>query len=87
MPRISEFYGIVIYMYWNEGDHPVAHFHAAKGGQYASVALDGSVLAGHLEPRVLALVAEWAALHSNELQANWGRARQSEPLAAIAPLP
>ena len=25
MPRISAFYGVVIYMYWNERDHPVAH--------------------------------------------------------------
>jgi hypothetical protein len=24
MPRISAFYGVVIYMYWNERDHPVA---------------------------------------------------------------
>lgn len=22
MPRISAFYGVVIYMYWNERDHP-----------------------------------------------------------------
>lgn len=29
MPRISTFYGVVIYMHWNERDHPVAHFHAA----------------------------------------------------------
>ena len=28
MPRVSAFYGVVIYMYWNERDHPVAHFHA-----------------------------------------------------------
>ena len=28
MPRVSAFYGILIFMYWNEGDHPVAHFHA-----------------------------------------------------------
>jgi hypothetical protein len=24
MPRVSAFYGVVIYMYWNERDHPVA---------------------------------------------------------------
>lgn len=24
MPRVSTFYGVVIYMYWNERDHPVA---------------------------------------------------------------
>ena len=87
MPRISEFYGIVIYMYWNEGGHGVAHFHASKGGQFASVTLDGSVLAGRLEPRALALLSEWAALHRDELQANWERAQRSEPLAPITPLP
>jgi Domain of unknown function (DUF4160) len=32
MPRISAFYGIVIRMYWNERDHPIAHFHAEHDG-------------------------------------------------------
>ena len=50
MPRISAFYGIVIYMYWNEKDHPVAHFHAYHAGRRASVSMDGEVLAGVLSP-------------------------------------
>ena len=33
MPRISAFYGVVIYMYWNERDDPVAHFHAYHAGR------------------------------------------------------
>jgi hypothetical protein len=41
MPRISAFYGIVIYMYWNEKDHPVAQFHAYHAGRRASVSMDG----------------------------------------------
>ena len=43
MPRISAFYGVVIYMYWNERDHPVAHFHAYHAGRRASVSVDGTV--------------------------------------------
>jgi hypothetical protein len=58
MPRISAFYGIVIYMYWNEKDHPVAHFHAYHAGRRASVSMDGEVLAGRLEPRALQFVRE-----------------------------
>ena len=50
MPRVSTFYGVVIYMYWNERDHPVAHFHAYHAGRRASVSADGDVLAGSLEP-------------------------------------
>ena len=87
MPRISTFYGVVIYMYWNERDHPVAHFHAYHAGRRASVALDGTVLAGSLEPRALQFVREWARLRSEEIQTNWDRARKSEPLLKIGPLP
>lgn len=52
MPRVSAFYGVVIYMYWNERDHPVAHFHAYHAGRRASVSADGDVLAGSLDPRL-----------------------------------
>jgi len=37
MPRISAFHGILIYMYWNEGDHPIPHFHAHQAPFRASV--------------------------------------------------
>jgi hypothetical protein len=87
MPRVSAFYGIVIYMYWNERDHSVAHFHAYHAGRRASVSLDGNVLAGSLEPRALQFVLEWASLRREEILANWERARKSERLLGIPPLP
>jgi hypothetical protein len=86
MPRISAFYGLVIYMYWNERDHPVAHFHVYHAGRRASVSVDGDVLAGGLEPRALRFAREWAALHRSEILANWERARRNEPLLGIDPL-
>ena len=73
-------------MYWNEGAHARPHFHARYAGQAASVAFDGQVIAGALPLRALALVAEWAALHQEELVANWERARREEPLEPIEPL-
>ena len=87
MPRISAFYGITIWMYWNEGTHASPHFHARYAGRVASVALDGAVIAGSLPRRALVLVAEWAALHQEELLANWERARVAEALHPIEPLP
>ena len=86
MPRVSEFRGIAIYMYWNEGDHPVAHFHAHHGGKRASVSVQGELLAGDLDPAALRLVQQWAEEHWAELDANWERARRSQPLQTIAPL-
>ena len=39
MPRISAFYGILIYMYFSE--HGVPHFHAVYGDYQASIGLRG----------------------------------------------
>jgi hypothetical protein len=87
VPRISFFYGIAIWMYWNEGAHARPHFHARYQDEAASVDLAGEVIAGSLPPRALTLVAEWAVLHHDELLANWERARRNEPLEPIDPLP
>jgi hypothetical protein len=87
MPRISFFYGIGIWMYWNEGVHARPHFHARYGGQAASVDFAGKIIAGSLPPHALSLVAEWAVLHREELSADWERARREEALNPIEPLP
>jgi hypothetical protein len=86
VPRISAFYGISIWMYWNEGTHARPHFHARYAGQAASIDFAGTVIVGALPRRTLALVAEWAALHGDELAANWERARRDEPLEQIGAL-
>jgi hypothetical protein len=86
MPRISFFYGIAIYMYWNEAHHELPHFHARYGRHRASVTFDGELLAGSLPSRAMTLLAEWARLHRGELVANWDRARDGQPLEPLEPL-
>ncbi len=73
-------------MYWNEGAHARAHFHARYAGQVASIDFAGVVIAGSLPQRALALVIEWTTLHREELIANWERARREEPLEQIESL-
>ena len=86
MPRISQFYGIVIAMYYAE--HGVPHFHARYSGQEAVIGIETlEVLAGSLPDQALRLVREWASLHRAELDLDWQRARASQPLEPIAPLP
>jgi hypothetical protein len=86
VPRISEFYGIAIAMYYAE--HGVPHFHALYAGQDASIAIGSvEVLAGSLSDRALRLVREWVELHRAELEENWRRARNGQPLERIEPLP
>lgn len=71
-PRISFFYGISIYMYWNEAHHARPHFHARYGGRAASIDLDGNLIAGFLPRRALTLVAEWAHLHPRRARSQLG---------------
>jgi hypothetical protein len=73
-------------MYWNEGAHARPHFHARYAGKAASIGLTGELISGSLPRRGLALV-EWAALHQDQLLADWERARGDEPLEAIDPPP
>jgi hypothetical protein len=86
VPRISYFHGIAIYMYWDETHHRRPHFHAHYAGYYASVAFDGDVIVGSLPRRALALVRRWAAQRSEDLAANWERARRRVPLEPVDPL-
>ena len=85
MPEISRFLGIRIYMYYEE--HSPPHFHASYAGQVVVLDIASlAVLRGDLTGRALGLVVEWARLHRGELEANWSRARQTEPLLPVEPL-
>ena len=85
MPQVSEFFGIAIYMYYN--DHAPPHFHAEYAGDEAAFRIDTlGKLYGELPRRARVLVLEWAADHRTELQENWDRARQGLPLEQIPPL-
>jgi hypothetical protein len=85
VPRLSEFYGIVVYMYWK--DHQPPHFHAIYGGDEAQVRIDdGSFLAGSLPRTAARLVKEWADLRRDDLVANWERAQALNPLVPVEPL-
>jgi len=83
--RPPRFFGIVISLNYN--DHPPPHFHVRYAEQKAIVAIDSlTVLEGHLSPRELGLVVEWASEHQQELIEDWRLARQQQPLKQIAPL-
>lgn len=85
MPRLSEFYGIVISMFYR--DHAPPHFHAVYAEYEAIVGIDPiRVLEGHLPRRVQSMVFEWAAMHQEELRENWELARAGQPLRRIPPL-
>ncbi len=85
MPTISLFYGIKIMMFYDEHNPP--HFHAVYNDYKAAIRIeDLAVMNGNLPPKALGLVAEWAAIHKNELLENWKRANEGNVLIKIQPL-
>ncbi len=85
MPTISEFFGIVIRLYFN--DHAPPHFHARYNEHEAVIEIESlGVLEGFLPRRALGLVLDWAELHRTELLADWELCRMHQQPVKIAPL-
>ncbi|MBU6141225.1 MAG: DUF4160 domain-containing protein [Proteobacteria bacterium] len=85
MPEISRFFGIVIYMHFNEHNPP--HFHAKYAKHEALICInDFKILNGSLPPKALSLVIEWAGAHKKELLENWNELRQRHYPKKIKPL-
>ena len=83
MPVLSRFYGIIIRMYFQQAEHNPPHIHALYGEDMAAVDIQtGEVLEGHLPPKALAMVREWAAIHKNELLHMW----ETQEFKALSPL-
>ena len=86
MPKISDFYGVLIYMYYMEHNPP--HFHALYNEHEALIEIGDrpKILEGSLPNRAKKMVLEWARLHLEELERNWENAEQNKKLSQIPPL-
>ena len=85
MPQISNFFGIIIRMFYDEHNPP--HFHAQYGEYNCCIDINSlSVIEGFLPARALGLVIEQAILHKKELFYNWQSIEQQNPLKKIDPL-
>ncbi len=84
MPTISQFYGIIILMFFKEHNPP--HFHVRYGDYEAIINISNGEIEGKLPRRVLSMVYEWLDLHKDELIENWKRIEESRPLNKINPL-
>lgn len=84
MPEVSNFYGIVIYMYFNE--HQPPHFHVKYGEYNAMITIEDGIVVGSLPRRALNLIYDWLDLHKSELMENWHRLENFESFLKIEPL-
>ena len=85
MPEISRFFGIIVFMYFDEHNPP--HFHVRYGEDRAVISInDLKLMEGKFPKRALALVLEWANEHRDELLKNWNSLETTGEYSKIAPL-
>jgi hypothetical protein len=85
MPTISQFFGIVIQMFWRE--HAPPHFHALYGEYEALIDIRTlDIIKGNLPRRAMAMVLEWAAQHRSELMEDWELCQAKQLPKTITPL-
>ncbi len=72
MPILSNFYGIMIKMYFQQAEHNPPHIHAIYGEYMGAIDIrTGELLEGDLPPRALKLVQEWLNVNRNEILKIW----------------
>ena len=83
MPVLSRFYGIIIRMYFQQAEHNPPHIHALYGEDMAAITIQtGEILEGHLPPKALAMVREWAAIYKADLLYMW----ETQEFRSLPPL-
>ena len=84
MPEISRFYGIVIYLFYNEHNPP--HLHAEYQDYEAVIEIESGNMEGNFPKRALNMINEWIGIHKDELLENWSLSGLRKPLNKIEPL-
>lgn len=85
MPIISTFYGIKIYIYYD--DHNEPHFHAQYGEYTCIISIAKiEIIHGNMPGKQLKIILAWASLHQEELKENWYLASIGETLYPIVPI-
>jgi hypothetical protein len=85
MPTISQFYGIIIRMFFD--DHAPPHFHVEYAEYKAVVDIRRlEVTEGKLPRRAQELVLDWAELHQAKLLENWTLCEMKQTPHKLPPL-
>lgn len=88
MPVISNFYGLIILMYYLDvKQHKLPHIHIKYGEIEAVYEIpNGNLLQGSLPGNKEKLVKAWIEIHQADLMANWQLAIRGKKVFNIDPL-
>lgn len=87
MPIVSQFYGIIITMYFNENTkHNLPHVHAEYAEFDAIFDLAGNILDGKMPIKQKKMIEVWILLHHEELKSLWTAMQEYKEFFKIEPL-
>ncbi|MDR0546906.1 MAG: DUF4160 domain-containing protein [Dysgonamonadaceae bacterium] len=88
MAAISMFYGLIIYLYFDDNKkHHLPHIHVKYQEEEVILSIpDGKILQGDIKSNKMKLVQAWIEIHADELMADWELATTGQPVFKIDPL-
>ena len=88
MPIISQFYGIIIRIYFNDTErHYLEHIHVQYNEYDAVYSIRNNVvIAGNIPSKQHKLVSAWIEIHKDELIALWNVSQNEGEIFKIDPL-
>lgn len=87
MPIISQFYGIIITMYFNDNEqHNLPHIHVQYAEHNCTFDLEGKIMVGNIPNKQKKLVEAWIEIHKEELNALWSIVQSGNEAFKIDPL-
>lgn len=87
MPIISNFYGIIIRMYFKDNEkHKLPHLHANYNEYTAIFDLNGNIIDGKIPNSQKKIVQAWIEIHKVELNNLWNLLVEGKKGFKITPL-
>lgn len=87
MPIISQFYGIIISMFFLESEqHHIPHLHARYNGNKATYDFESNKINGKMPIKQDKLIQAWIQIHKEELNSLWILMRDENEYFKIKPL-
>lgn len=87
MPVISQFYGLIIQMFFDENTrHHQKHLHVRYNEYKVIYNFEGEILDGKLSRKQQKLMEAWISIHKEKLESLWNLMREQDEYFKIEPL-
>lgn len=87
MPIVSQFYGIIISMFFHDTDkHHLPHIHVQYAEYRAAFDLNGNMLSGDMPSKQKKLIEAWIEMRKEDLTTLWNILQKGNNGFSIEPL-